>query len=681
MGWNLRNRFLVPTLGLVLIGMVVSSWLSYSVSEDAQHQAITAQSEMMVRAATGELGRRMQDQREDIASQGMRNVLADVLRVPPGADKAAVVRRANEALRQVVATYNVYQVVNVLGPDGIVAASNLDESVGKENRSNRDYFKRGMQGEATVSEPLMSMTTNTPVVVVATPLKVDGKVAGVVYGSVDLARYAKEFINPIKIGKTGYAFLVSGNGKIIAHPDASLILKTDISELDWGKKVLAQRTGSIAYPWQGITKYAYFMEEPFSKWIMCITVDESDIRDPVAAIRNVSVAATTIILVLVGTVIFLIVRNIVNALGKGVEFASAVAEGDLSRQLDLARSDEIGTLSNALRTMVDRLKDMIATSEQKTREAEEQGAQARRAMAEAETARAEAERAKSEGMQQAAARLEVIVDRVGSASEELAAQIEQASRGADVQRERTGETATAMEEMNSTVMEVARNASSAADNAEKARRQAEDGEGIVRSVVEAIEDVNDKSSLLRSSLHELGDRAESIGQILNVISDIADQTNLLALNAAIEAARAGDAGRGFAVVADEVRKLAEKTMNATKEVGDAVRAIQGSSRENVQGMEEASMSVGRSTELATMAGDSLRVIVDVVQETADRVRAIATAAEEQSAASEEINRGTDEVNRIAAETAEVMEQSSQAVGELARMGQELRQLVEQLKRG
>ena len=135
---------------------------------------------------------------------------------------------------------------------------------------------------------------------------------------------------------------------------------------------------------------------------------------------------------------------------------------------------------------------------------------------------------------------------------------------------------------------------------------------------------------------------------------------------------------------DKNRQRVECLMSghdATREVDDAVRAIQGASRENVRGMEEASMSVGRSTELATMAGDSLRVIVDVVQETADRVRAIATAAEEQSAASEEINRGTDEVNRIAAETAEVMEQSSQAVSELARMGQELRQLVEQLKRG
>ncbi|WP_353118612.1 methyl-accepting chemotaxis protein, partial [Nitratidesulfovibrio sp.] len=135
-----------------------------------------------------------------------------------------------------------------------------------------------------------------------------------------------------------------------------------------------------------------------------------------------------------------------------------------------------------------------------------------------------------------------------------------------------------------------------------------------------------------------------------------------------------------AVVADEVRKLAEKTMNATREVDEAVRAIQTGTRENIRGMEEASGAVGRSTELATVAGRSLGDIVTIVQTTADQVRSIATASEEQSAASEQINRGTEEVNRIAVETADAMNQSAAAVAELARMAGELRGLVEELKR-
>ncbi|MDR2727408.1 MAG: methyl-accepting chemotaxis protein, partial [Deltaproteobacteria bacterium] len=169
-----------------------------------------------------------------------------------------------------------------------------------------------------------------------------------------------------------------------------------------------------------------------------------------------------------------------------------------------------------------------------------------------------------------------IATRVASSSEELSAQVEQVSRGAEQQRARVESTATAMTEMNSTVLEVARNAGHASEQSEATKNKASDGAALVGKVVHAINLVNKVASTLQTNMQELGGQAESIGGVMNVISDIADQTNLLALNAAIEAARAGEAGRGFAVVADEVRKLAEKTMSATQEVGANITAIQQS---------------------------------------------------------------------------------------------------------
>ena len=154
---------------------------------------------------------------------------------------------------------------------------------------------------------------------------------------------------------------------------------------------------------------------------------------------------------------------------------------------------------------------------------------------------------------------------------------------------------------------------------------------------------------------------------MNVINDIADQTNLLALNAAIEAARAGDAGRGFAVVADEVRKLAEKTMGATKEVGENIRAIQDSSRKNIGSMEKAAQAVGEATSHSTESAQALEEIVGISKANAQQVQGIAGAAEEQSGVSEKISSAIEEVNRVASETAEGMSQSVAAIGELARM--------------
>ncbi|MEF3696681.1 methyl-accepting chemotaxis protein [Desulfolutivibrio sp.] len=298
---------------------------------------------------------------------------------------------------------------------------------------------------------------------------------------------------------------------------------------------------------------------------------------------------------------------------------------------------------------------------------------------EANEMRRKAENALHEGMLAAAEKLEGIVDRVTTSSEEISAQIDEINRGTELQKERMGETATAMEEMNATVMEVAKNAGQASDSAEKAKGKATEGSRVVEEAISAITEVRRMSLAMNANLADLGRQAESIGQVMNVINDIADQTNLLALNAAIEAARAGEAGRGFAVVADEVRKLAEKTMGATKEVGANIRSIQASTRKNIEDMNQVGSMVEKATELSTTSGQSLSEIVSFSDESSSQVQSIASAAEEQSAASEEINRSIEEVNRVAMETADSMEQSAHAVNELAGMAGELRRLIEELK--
>ncbi|SDB03295.1 methyl-accepting chemotaxis sensory transducer with Pas/Pac sensor [Desulfonatronum thiosulfatophilum] len=280
---------------------------------------------------------------------------------------------------------------------------------------------------------------------------------------------------------------------------------------------------------------------------------------------------------------------------------------------------------------------------------------------------------------QAADKATNISNSMASAAEELAAQVEEASRGAEEQRARTAETATAMEEMNATVLEVAKNASQAAEASDQARTKALAGAKVVGESVSAINKVQQQSVELKSTLSQLGEQANQIDRIMNVIEDIADQTNLLALNAAIEAARAGDAGRGFAVVADEVRKLAEKTMNATKEVGQAIADIQKGTRSNIEGMDKAMAAIEEATARANTSGAALQEILALAELAADQVRSIATAAEQQSATSEEINRGVEDINRISSETSEIMNQSAEAVSELARMAVELNSIIERMR--
>ncbi|MBI9111967.1 methyl-accepting chemotaxis protein [Maridesulfovibrio ferrireducens] len=267
---------------------------------------------------------------------------------------------------------------------------------------------------------------------------------------------------------------------------------------------------------------------------------------------------------------------------------------------------------------------------------------------------------------------------LATSSEELAAQIEQVGRGTDIQQQRVGETATAMEEMNATVLEVARNAADATLQSEQAAEKAQEGAGLVGEVVTSINQVNDIAGDLQGNMLELGKQADSIGGIMTVILDIADQTNLLALNAAIEAARAGEAGRGFAVVADEVRKLAEKTMTATNEVGKNIKAIQNSSEANIRQVETAVNRIASATTQANDSGIVLAEIVNVSIESSALISSIATAAEEQSATSEQINSAVEEVHRIVNETSSGMIESSRAVQELNTLAQDLRSMLDRL---
>ena len=377
----------------------------------------------------------------------------------------------------------------------------------------------------------------------------------------------------------------------------------------------------------------------------------------------------------------LIIRGVMKQLGEDPGYLHHVASEIAAGQLDLAFKPYSGDggVYGVLIKMVGNLKAKIAEADNKSQQAAQQAKAAQEATALAEEATRRAERAKAEGMFQAAQQLEGIVQIVSSASEALSEQIAQSSRGADEQSGRVRETATAMEEMNATVLEVAKNAQQAADVSHQTREQAEEGSQILNEAVKGIESVHTQSIAIKEDMDALGKQAESIGQIMGVIADIADQTNLLALNAAIEAARAGDAGRGFAVVADEVRKLAEKTMTATQEVGQAITGIQAGTRKNIQNVEQVAVTIESATNMSVRSGESLKKILEFVHLVNDQVQSIATASEQQSAASEEINQSVEQVATISAQTAQAMEQASGAVADLTQQAQSLQQVIEKMK--
>jgi methyl-accepting chemotaxis protein len=338
--------------------------------------------------------------------------------------------------------------------------------------------------------------------------------------------------------------------------------------------------------------------------------------------------------------VYVVVRKLViRPLSQSVELANCIANNDLSSDdLAVTSEDEIGTATASLNTMKNNLRKMVHA-------------------------------------------IGSAAESVATASEEISATAVEQAQAAETQRNQVVQIATAMHEMTSTVVEVSNNSNRAANVARQSAEMANRGGVIVENTLKTMNVISNAVSSTGKRIDELGKRSHEIGRIAAVIDEIADQTNLLALNAAIEAARAGEQGRGFAVVADEVRKLAERTATATKEIARMIEAIQTETQSAVLAMEEGTRQVEAGVSATNQAGDALKQIIGKSEEVGDMITMIATAATEQSSTTEEVKNSMEQISRLVESSAAGTQHSVNACEDLSALTTTLQGLVERFHLG
>jgi methyl-accepting chemotaxis protein len=351
--------------------------------------------------------------------------------------------------------------------------------------------------------------------------------------------------------------------------------------------------------------------------------------------------------------------------------AERITIGGGSVEVPDGGKDNFGKMAAGLKGIVNYIAELEVKVEKSENVARESEVQVKEALEQAAQARRQGELARCEGLLSAAGTLEHSVQSIRDHSATLGVSSGKARDGAAEQQRLISEAASAMEQMNAAVSETAVSAGEAAEVADKVMERAGSGSAVVTRTIDSIGAVSRNSQSLVENVAGLGTQAEGVGAIMGVISDIADQTNLLALNAAIEAARAGDAGRGFAVVADEVRKLAEKTMDATRDVGVAIEGIQEQVARTIEGVEGISGLADEAAGLARESGSALEEIVSHSETSAERIGAIATASSQQSVASEAVTRTITAVHDISSDTDAGMAEAARAVEELTGRVEEL----------
>ncbi|MCV4071451.1 methyl-accepting chemotaxis protein PctA [Pseudomonas aeruginosa] len=509
---------------------------------------------------------------------------------------------------------------------------------GYDPRSRPWYKDAVAAGGLTLTEPYVDAATQELIITAATPVKAAGNTLGVVGGDLSLKTLV-QIINSLDFSGMGYAFLVSGDGKILVHPDKEQVMKT-LSEV-YPQNTPKIATGFSEAELHGHTRILAFTPIkglPSVTWYLALSIDKDKAYAMLSKFRVSAVAAALIsivaILVLLGLLIRLLMQPL-HLMGRAMQDI-AQGEGDLTKRLAVTSRDEFGVLGDAFNQFVERIHRSIRE------------------------------------VAGTAHKLHDVSQLVVNASNSSMA-------NSDEQSNRTNSVAAAINELGAAAQEIARNAADASHHASDANHQAEDGKQVVEQTIRAMNELSEKISASCANIEALNNRTVNIGQILEVIKGISEQTNLLALNAAIEAARAGEAGRGFAVVADEVRNLAHRAQESALQIQKMIEELQVGAREAVATMTESQRYSLESVEIANRAGESLGSVTRRIGEIDGMNQSVATATEEQTAVVDSLNMDITEINTLNQEGVENLQATLRACGELETQAGRLRHLVDSFK--
>jgi methyl-accepting chemotaxis protein len=486
----------------------------------------------------------------------------------------------------------------------------------------------------TLTEPYIDAATGQTIISMAMASKKAGQSVGVVGGDLSLQTLI-DTLSARDFDGMGYAFLVSADGKILVHPDKALVMKS-LSEA-YPKDTPRIGNGFSEVDVDGKTRIVSFTPIkglPSVNWYIGLSVDKEKAFSMLSEFRASAVVATVISVVIIIALLGMLIRLLIQPLHVMTRAMADIAdgEGDLTKRLTIVNNDEFGTLGTAFNRFVERVHGSIREVSSATGQVNE------------------------------------VALRVVAASNS-------SMFNSDQQASRTSSVAAAINQLGAAAQEIARNAAQASNQASDARSLAEDGQQVVDRSIAAMNQLSSMLSASSTNIESLNSKTVNIGQILEVITSISQQTNLLALNAAIEAARAGEAGRGFAVVADEVRNLAHRTQESAQQVQTMIEELQVGARESVSTMSDSQRHSQDSVEIANLAGERLSSVTQRIGEIDGMNQSVATATEEQTAVVESINVDITEINTLNQEGVENLQSTLRACSDLEQQAARLKQLV------
>lgn len=602
MNWTIKARLIAAFLVVLILPCAALGWFSYNSAADQMAQRIEHNAEQSVEMVN--------DKINNLVSMGMSDMdyLAGAVTrdMMDGAENPEV-KAVLDPLKAVKGQYD-----NVFFADstGLMPVSPHKEMAEGFDPRQRPWYINAMEnpGTAIVNEPIPNADGTGNLSVMVSKAAEDG--SGVVGVTLSLSRLTEE-VGAIKVGEQGYVTILDENRKFIVHPTVEPGSENNESFAD---EFYAADSGTLDYVFQGVDRRSVFATNELTGWKIIGGIELAEITAANQSILFTTIAVIAVALLIGIVLITWIVRSITSPLKQLIDTTEKIANGDLTEEVVIRSKDELGQLSASVNHMVHKLRELIG---------------------------------------------EVIgsSQSVAAASLQISATTEEVASGSTAQAQASQNMQELFSELSLAINSVAEGAEEAAQLAARTTSIAQDGGNKVNKSVESMNQVS-------TQMTRLEEDSIKIGEIIEVIDDISEQTNLLALNAAIEAARAGEQGRGFAVVADEVRKLAERSGEATKQITAIIKGMQENTHKSVLAVSD---GVNQSQE----TGKAFENIIEMINETEHKVSEIAAASEEQAAQSNEVMLSIESISAASQEAAAASEETAATSQTLAQLAENL----------